>query len=146
MSSDKSQSFANHAKMVTGYHYVTGLLVIAYFGWSAYRAMTMRDVETHYDLVGACALLGVYAYVRIFPLQAQNRVIRLEEQLRLARVLPADLATRVHEIAPRHLIALRFASDDELAPLVRDVLAGTLTESKAIKQRITHWRADHYRL
>jgi hypothetical protein len=146
MSADTPQSFANHAKMVPGYHYATGLFVLVYLGWSAVRAATLRDWESHFDLVGACGLFGVYAYTRLFPLKAQDRVIRLEEQLRLTRVLPADLAARVPEITPRQLIALRFASDAELPALVRDVLGGTLTEPKAIKQRITNWRADHFRL
>lgn len=140
------QDFANHAKTVPGYHFATAFFVLTYFGWSAYRAATLRDVESHFDLLGACGLLGVYAYTRIVPLRAQNRVIRLEEQLRLTRLLPAELAPRVAEITPSQLIALRFAGDDEVEGLVREVLAGTLTAPKAIKQRITHWRADHYRL
>lgn len=140
------QDFANHAKTVPGYHYATAFFVIAYFAWSVYRAMTLRDAESHFDLLGACGLFGVYLYTRIFPLRAQNRVIRLEEQLRLTRLLPADLTSRVVEITPAQLIALRFAGDDEVEVLVREILAGTLREPKAIKQRITHWRADHYRL
>ena len=132
--------------MVPGYHYATGLFVLVYLIWSIWRAMTLRDIESHYDLVGAFALFGVYAYTRLFPLKAQDRVIRLEERLRLARLLPADLAPRIEEIAPRQLIALRFASDAEVPALVREVLAGTLTEPKAIKQRIAHWRADHFRV
>lgn len=132
--------------MVPGFHYVATPLALIYLVWSLYRAWTLRDAESHYDLIGALALFGALLYSRVFALKAQDRVIRLEEQLRLTRVLPADLAARVHELRPRQLIALRFAGDDEVAALTRDVLAGSLTEPKQIKQRITNWRADHFRV
>jgi hypothetical protein len=140
------QSYATHARMVPGYHYVTGPLVLLYVGWSMWRALTLRDVASHYDLLGALALFGVYAYTRLFPLKAQDRLIRLEERLRLQRLLPPDLQARIEELTPRQLIALRFASDGEVEGLVRQVLAGTLTEHKAIKQAIRSWRPDHFRV
>jgi hypothetical protein len=146
MSDKAPQNYANHAQMVAGYHYVTSPLAFAYLLWSIWRAFTLRDAESHFDLLGAAALFGAVAFTRLFPLKAQDRVIRLEEQLRLGRLLPADLASRVHELRPRQLIALRFASDAEVVDLVRDVLAGSLTEPKQIKQRIKHWRADTFRV
>jgi len=146
MADPTPQTYANHAQMVPGYHYVTGPLVLLYVGWSIWRAATMRDVESHYDLVGAFALFGVYAFTRLFPLKAQDRVIRLEERLRLQRLLPAELQSRIEELRPRQLIALRFASDGEVEGLVRQVLAGTLTEPKAIKQAIRTWRPDYFRV
>lgn len=146
MSSKTPQSYANHTRYSTGYHFVTMPLVATYLIWSIYRAVTLRDAESHFDLVGAFALFGVYAFVRLFPLKAQDRVIRLEERLRLARVLPTDLVPRIEEIAPRHLVALRFAPDAELEPLVREILAGRLTTQKEIKQRIKQWRPDYFRV
>ncbi len=146
MSDSAPQNYANHTKMVAGYHYVTSPLAFAYLLWSIYRAFTLRDAESHFDLLGAAALFGAVAFARLFPLKAQDRLIRLEEQLRFSRILPADLASRVHELKPRQLIALRFASDAEVVELVRDVLAGTLTEPKQIKQRIKNWRADTFRV
>jgi hypothetical protein len=146
MAAESPQTYANHAKFVPGYHWVTGGLVLVYVVWSIARAVSHRDWESHFDLVGALALFGVYAYVRLFPLKAQDRVIRLEEQLRLARVLPADLAARIGELRPRQLIALRFAPDDELPDLVRWVLTERVDDQKAIKQRIRQWKADHFRV
>lgn len=146
MSDKAPQNFANHAQMVPGYHYVTSPLAFAYLLWSVWRAFTLRDAESHFDLLGAVALMGAVLFGRLFPLKAQDRIIRLEEQLRLSRLLPADLASRVHELTPRQLIALRFASDIEVVDLVREVLSGSLTESKQIKQRIKNWRADTFRV
>lgn len=140
------QSFAHHARLVPGFHFVTAPLLLVYLVWSVWRALSLRDAESHFDLVGAFALFGVYAYTRLFPLKAQDRIIRLEERLRLTRLLPADLQPRIDTIAPRQLIALRFASDAEVEGLVRQVLAGTLTEPKAIKQAIREWRPDYLRV
>ena len=60
-------------------------------------------------------------------------------------LLPADLAARIGELRPSHLVALRFAGDRELPELVREVLAGTLTTQKAIKVRIKDWQGDYLR-
>jgi hypothetical protein len=143
---EPQQNFANHVQMVPGYHYVTGAFVLAYLVWSIARLVTAFSADTAYALVGALALFGVYAYTRLFPLKAQDRVIRLEERLRLARLLPADLQPRIEQIAPRHLIALRFASDAELPELARAVLDDPSITPKQVKAKIRSWRADHFRV
>ena len=65
--------------------------------------------------------------------------------VRLQQCLPADLRTRIYELTPGQLIALRFASDAELPDLVREVLAGKLTSSKEIKLRVKNWQGDFLR-
>lgn len=146
MSATQDQSFSNHARMVPGFHYVTGLCTIVFVFWSMWHAMTTRTADAHFQMLGAFGLLGTYWYTRSFPLKAQDRVIRLEEQLRMARLLPDDLRGRVDELSARQLIALRFASDAELAELVRWVLTDKVTDTKQIKQRIRVWRPDHHRV
>ncbi len=146
MSTEPTQSFANHARMVPGFHYVTGLLTLVFLGWSIRHAMTARTLDAHAEMIGAFALLGNYWYTRSFPLKAQDRVIRLEEQLRLTRLLPDNLRGRVDELSARQLIALRFASDGELPELVQWVLTEKVTDTKLIKQRIRNWRPDFHRV
>ena len=98
-------------------------------------------------LVGALALVGAVWVARIAPLRVQDRIIRLEEQLRYQRVLPAELAARaIAAFSPRHYIALRFAGDAELAGMVEQVLANPAMTGKAIKQQVKHWRADYFRV
>lgn len=146
MPSETPQSFANHAQMVPGYHYVTGPLTMIYLVWSLTRLFAQRDADSLYAFVGAGALFGVYAYTRLFPLKAQDRLIRLEERLRLEKRLPAALAARIPELTPRQLVALRFASDAELESLVREVLDGKHASAKSIKQSIRNWRPDTFRV
>jgi hypothetical protein len=75
----------------------------------------------------------------------QDRLIRLEMRLRLRQILPPDLQPQIDALTHRQLVAMRFASDAELADLVRDVIAGKITTSKDIKMRVRNWQADWLR-
>lgn len=144
---DQTQSFANHGQYVPMYHFVTSPLALIYVGWSIKRLIANPGADTAYMLVGALALFGVVAVARLSPLRAQDRLIRLEEQLRYARVLPADLAARAQAaFSPRHYIALRFASDTELASMVEIVIKNPALTGKEIKAQIKTWRPDHFRV
>ncbi len=83
--------------------------------------------------------------MRTYPLKVQDRVIRLEERLRLATVLPDGLRQRVPELSESQLIGLRFAPDDELPALVQRALNEKLP-AKEIKTSIRNWRPDYWRL
>lgn len=140
------QNYSNHARFVPLFHFVTfGILTVNVL-WAGYKLVRGFSPNALMALLVAVALVLLAWYCRIFPLTAQDRVIRLEERLRLARLLPADQQARIDELRPRQLVALRFASDAELPGLVARVLAGELTDPKAIKQAIQNWRADHLRV
>jgi len=96
-------------------------------------------------VVLALALMTFAISIRSQILRVQDRVIRLEMRLRLRESLPADLASRAAHLPVRQLIALRFASDDELPTLVRDVVDGKVVTPNDIKQKIREWQADHLR-
>jgi len=83
---------------------------------------------------------------RIFALGVQDRVIRLEERLRYARLLPDDLRARIGEFTINQLVALRFACDAELPVLARKVLDTKMNERKAIKRMVQNWRPDYQRV
>jgi hypothetical protein len=78
-------------------------------------------------------------------LTVQDRVIRLEENLRYAGVLPPELNARSGELTDAQRIALRFASDEELADLIERTLNGEFAKPKAIKLAVKTWRGDHLR-
>ncbi len=96
-------------------------------------------------VVMALALLGLAGVARSSALRAQNRVIRLEERLRLGALISAPDSAHIQELSTRQLIALRFASDAEIPELVHKTLTQRL-EPKAIKQSIVTWRPDHERV
>ena len=114
----QTQSAASHAKMVPMYHYVTFACVFvpaAYFAVDAVRNFSTATLMT---AVFAFGVVLATFFARVFPLGVQDRVIRLEERIRLGRLLPSELQGRIDEVSTEHLIGLRFASDDEVAELV----------------------------
>ena len=140
------QNFKNHARFVPLYHFFALPMLFINFGWSVYRwiAAGFSIGGLEWVLTSAALFLGV-VYPRLFALSAQDRVIRLEERLRYERVLPEELRWRADELTVDQFVSLRFASDEELGNLMQRVLDGKLTERKAIKRLINHWRPDSLR-
>jgi hypothetical protein len=144
--SAKPQSFENHAKMVPGYHYVTGLILLALLGWSVWHMIQGFTVSSAVGFLLVIALVLVGFYARVFALGVQDRLIRLEEHLRMERLLPDDLRSRIGEFTTEQLIGLRFASDEELPELARRVLDDGIADRKTIKKAVRSWRPDHQRV
>lgn len=141
-----AQSYQNHRKFAPPFHFV-GLPLLAIVASLALNPVW--DGPTREDVLLALivVLLGLtFILTRTFALGVQDRVIRLEERLRLEEVLTGELRERARALETEQLIALRFASDGELAPLVTRVLSGELRTQKEIKAAIGQWRPDHQRI
>jgi hypothetical protein len=139
------QNFRNHARIVPAYHVGVFVPFFANFIWATYQLIRTFSGQTLMDFLVAIALLLMFFSVRVQVLTVQDRVIRLEMRLRLRNALPADLQPHINTLSHKQLIALRFASDAELATLVREVLAGTLKTQKDIKSRVREWQSDYLR-
>lgn len=140
------QTFANHTKFDPPFHFVLvpTLLVLS--------ILTITNVIRHYDLLTAwilvvvmLALVNVSFRTRIYSLKVQNRLIRLEERLRLSSLLSEPLRSRIGDLTESQLVAIRFASDGEVASLVQKALTDNLKNAD-IKRAIVSWRADYYRV
>src|ERR1700722_15172402 len=138
------QTYANHLRFHPLFHYLLapGSLVLI--------ILTAINVFRHYSQLEAWILLlmailffGALFLVRSYPLKAQDRIIRLEERLRLQTVLSTALARRIPELTEAQLIALRFASDSELPALVEKALVSKMPAPE-IKKNIVAWRADTF--
>lgn len=140
------QTAASHRRWVPGYHFVASSLVLIYLGWSIYTIIFRFSLAAMFQLLMAMALAQVFYYTRVFALAAQDRVIRLEERLRLAQLLPDDLQSRVNDFTTDQLIGLRFASDDELPALAAGVLDDGANDREGIKKMIKEWRPDEQRV
>lgn len=144
----EEQSYKNHQMFVPGFHFVTfGLLVVnlLWAAWRLFQGTGLPVADRIWAVVMAIALLLLSWYVRTFPMKVQDRVIRLEERLRLAQLLPPDLARRIPELSAGQLVALRFASDEEVPELTRKVLEENIRSRDEIKKRIRQWRPDRLR-
>jgi len=142
------QNHKNHGRIDPPMHFFVFPILLVNLIFSIY--VTIRQWPQNPNLhpwwiVVSLALVVLAFKSRINDLKVQDRLIRLEERLRLAALLPpADLA-HADELDIKQLVALRFASDDELPALVHKTLTQRL-EPKAIKQSITHWRPDNQRV
>jgi hypothetical protein len=140
------QNFGNHARYVPAFHFFVLPVLFLNIGWSIYRWKTrLWSTDGAIWVLTSVAILVGFLFARLFALSVQDRVIRLEERQRCARLLPADLQARIVEFEPGQLVALRFASDAELPALARKVLDEKLKDRKAIKQLVKSWRADYLR-
>jgi len=141
------QSYVNHTRWFPWYHFLVAPILFGYGIFMVVAAARNPSLASAGDAVVAIAIALGVALGRVMALRVQDRVIRLEERLRLARLLPADAAAKAEAtLRTRQLIALRFASDAEFPELVGRVMSGELTEPKAIKQAVREWRADWLRV
>ena len=140
------QDYKSHRQYIPLFHFfaapILGLNILA----QLYVVIRHFSGWTVWNLIVACAL-GAFAWTaRTMVTRAQDRIIRLEETLRLQRLLPADLKARIGELSPGQLVGLRFCSDEELPELTRAVLSGELRGREDIKRRIKNWRPDTLRV
>jgi len=145
MAETRVQTFENHGQYRPEYHIVVFFILLANFVWASYQLVEGLTGTAVVSFLMSIALIVMFFSVRTQILTVQDRVIRLEMRQRFRELLTADLASRASSLPLRQIIALRFASDDELPGLVDDVLAGQLTGTKEIKQRVRNWQADHLR-
>ena len=140
-----TQTYATHRRFDPPYHFFALPLGLIGFIWAAYRLIRNPSMHHTLVLVGLAALVLLAFKIRLYALRVQDRLIRLEETLRMQRVLPADLQGRIQDLSPGQMVGLRFAADAELADRVREALNEKLG-GEAIKKRIQTWRPDTFRV
>jgi uncharacterized membrane protein YciS (DUF1049 family) len=137
------QSFKNHTRWLPPFHFFVLPVLLINVGFSIYWCVKAGfTVSSVLSVFVAVAIFMGFVMTRLMAMAVQDRVIRIEERLRLERLLPADLRSRVDEFTITQCVALRFASNPELPDLARKVLEEKLNNRKAIKQLIKIWRPD----
>lgn len=139
------QTYANHRRLEPIQHFVVTPILLITLIASIWQFIKDPSLHSAWVVVLAFALLLTALLVRVYALKVQDRLIRLEETLRMQRLLSADLLMRIQELSPKQFVGLRFASDAELADRVREALDGPL-DGEAIKKRIQTWRPDTFRV
>ena len=143
----QQQTYANHVRYHAPFHYFLSPLMLLLLVWSVAQVVRHPGWETAMGLVLTLVLVVTVFLTRVYAMKVQDRVIRLEEHLRFARLLPAEVARQATEKIPlRFIIALRFASDEELPGLVGKVLDGSLAQPAEVKKAIQTWRGDYWRV
>lgn len=139
------QTFASHRRFDPPYHFFLAPVALIALGAAAYYLFRYPSLHHGLVLIGVAALFVAVIKLRTYAIRVQDRLIRLEETIRMQRLLPAELQDRIHELTPSQMVGLRFASDAELVDRVRQVLDQGLS-GEAIKKHILSWRPDTFRV
>jgi hypothetical protein len=146
MSTNPPQHFKNHARFDPPYHFFLTVVFLA----NVIIAVVHAVHHAHNWIAWWLVVISFAAFVavfkmRLYPLKVQDRVIRLEERLRLQALAPAEWHSQIYRLTEGQLIGLRFAADDEVVELAKQALEHNLTR-KQIKERIKSWRPDYFRV
>jgi hypothetical protein len=145
MSDSTPQSFKSHARFDPPFHFVlaavlaANLFIVCSYAWHNLNMFTMWLV-----ILSIAAWIPV-TKLRSYPLKVQDRVIRLEERIRLQALAPTEWHAQIYRLNEDQLIGLRFAADDEVVELAKQALEHNL-DRKQIKERIKSWRPDNWRI
>lgn len=148
MSNDTPQSLKNHGRVDPPIHFVFFSILLANVVFAIFH-MVHHWSDAYWSskwyLVLSLAVFIPALKLRMYPLKVQDRVIRLEERLRLQALAPAEWHAQIYKLSEDQLIGLRFAGDDEVVELAKQALEQNLNR-KQIKERIKSWRADNWRV
>jgi hypothetical protein len=134
----ETQSYQNHTQYFPLVHFVLFPLFFLNLIWQIVRMIQEPSWDRGELILLAVGFVGLTLAARTQALRAQDRVIRL--------LLPKELAEKAETLKTGQLIALRFASDDELSELVQKALNGEFKDNKEIKLAVNNWRGDYLRV
>jgi hypothetical protein len=140
MADQQPQTYATHVHRPRLFA-VAFSSTVAAFSFFIYEMLRFRGALMYGILALAVAVMCLTLISRLYIVRLQDRIIRLEMQLRLARL---GLESSFPRLTVRQVIALRFASDAEMPALVNRAIAENLT-GKQIKQAVKDWQADWLR-
>jgi len=146
MANTNPQTYANHTRWQPTFHFFVVPVMVINFIWSVVEFVMTPGWNSGRWAVVSLALVVLAFLVRLNPLKTQDRIIRLEENLRYQQVLSPALLQQTSTLRTGQIVALRFAVDDELEELLSAALAGKLTNPAQIKQAIKNWRSDTFRV
>jgi hypothetical protein len=148
MSKSSPQNLKNHGRLDPAFHYILFIVLVANLVFAVahlVRHWGDTPISSAWFVVLSLAVFIPFTKLRTYPLKVQDRVIRLEERLRLQALAPAEWHPQIYRLSEDQLIGLRFAADDEVVELAKQSLEENLTR-KQIKERINNWRADDWRV
>jgi hypothetical protein len=145
MSKSEPQNLQNHARTDPPFHFVLVPIFLANLVVSIVFVCIHPCFYSAWFVVLSVAAILALTKMRMYAMKVQDRVIRLEERLRLQALAPAEWHAQIYRLSEDQLIGLRFAADDEAVELAKQALELNLGR-KQIKQRIKSWRADYWRV
>ena len=143
---ETTQSYSNHVRWHPPFHFVLIPILTVHLIWCIVKLYKAPGFESAEALLLAIGLILMAFLARLSALRVQTRLIRLEEQLRFQRLLPADLAAKTGALPVGYIVALRFASDEELPVVAQQAVDGRFSKPGELKRVINKWRGDYLRV
>ena len=145
MADTAQHNLQNHSRFDPLFHFFIIPVVVITLINAIVQSVRNPGVVSAWTVVFVAAILAAVFKIRLYALKVQDRVIRLEERLRLAALVSVQLRSRIDELSEGQLIALRFASDGELPALFERALNQKLGKTD-IKKSVANWRGDYFRV
>jgi hypothetical protein len=148
MSKSSPQNLKNHTRFDPPFHVGLFLILVANLVYAIFhlvRHWNTSPLASGWILVLSLAAFLLVFKMREYPVKVQDRVIRLEERIRLQALAPVEWHSQIYRLSEDQLIGLRFAADDEVVELAKQALEHNMNR-KQIKERIKSWRADYLRV
>jgi hypothetical protein len=142
---EEKQTYANHVRYDPSFHFLLFPVAAITFIVIVRKAVAGPSALSIWMAFASLVFLYGVLLMRAYSLKVQDRIIRLEERLRLMELLPPEKHVRIPELTRKQLVALRFASDAEL-PALAERSWNEKLEPKQIKQAIKDWRGDYFRI
>jgi hypothetical protein len=145
MAEKSAQNLAHHTRLDPPFHFFVLPVFVASGVASVVALVRHPGFYSAWKVVFTLAALVAVTKIRTYALKVQDRVIRLEERLRLTALLGESEHPRIAALSEQQLIGLRFASDEEVAGLVRRAWSENLS-GRDIKKAVGSWRPDYWRV
>lgn len=145
MSEKAPQTLANHGRFDPMFHFFAVPVFLISWIVSIVLAVKHPSILAAWEVVFLTAAIVALFKIRLYALRVQDRIIRLEERLRLATLLPEPARFGIDRLSEDQLIGLRFASDGEVPVLVARCVSEKLPR-KEVKKVIQIWRPDYWRV
>jgi hypothetical protein len=145
MTDPAPQTFSNHTRFDPLFHFFVLPVFAITLILAIVHVVRRPGLHSAWMVVVMIAALVAIFKIRLYALKTQDRVIRLEERMRLERLLGESLRPRIGEFTESQLIGLRFASDAELPALAARALSEKLSRDE-IKKAVQQWRPDYWRV
>jgi len=144
----KTQNFKNHTRYFPFHHFVITPLTLILLVWTVIRldfSSSEQSIDGVYSLLIAIILFLLPLLARVYALKLQNRLILNEMRTRYFHLTGKSFEEKEQKLKLGQIIALRFASDQELLPLMDKAIESKLGP-KDIKMSITNWKGDYRRV
>ncbi|RCR70638.1 DUF6526 family protein [Larkinella punicea] len=144
----KTQNYENHVRYYPPHHFVFYPVVLILLGISLYYTFKADEPTLIWPFISLLIVLITWLAFMLrqhYALNNQNRIVRLEMRFRYYVLTNRRLETIENQLSFGQLLALRFASDDELPDLTQRAIAENLSPDE-IKKSVVHWMPDHLRV